>query len=157
MKAQAKRNKFTEIDDIKLIKAVKEKGKDWKIISTMIGNKTARQCRDRYNNYLSPFVQNKKWSIEEERILIEKYSLYGPKWSFLTRFFNNRAAVNIKNHCTKLFSRNIVQPILNDFDYDNEYEVILEQANEHEDERNDGYFECNPNDIDISELMYKLV
>ena len=61
MKAQAKRNKFTEIDDIKLIKAVKEKGKDWKIISTMIGNKTARQCRDRYNNYLSPFVQNKKW------------------------------------------------------------------------------------------------
>lgn len=98
------RKKFTELDDIKLIQIVNQMEKpDWKEISNLMIKWTPRQCRDRYNNYLSPKVQNKKWTKEEDQVLLEKYSIYGPKWSFLTQFFKNRAAVNIKNHYAKLF------------------------------------------------------
>lgn len=104
------RMKFTEVDDIKLIKIVKEQPQvEWKKVSLLMGKYTPRQCRDRYNNYLSPNVQNKKWSKEEDQLLLEKYSVFGPKWSFLSQFFQNRAAVNIKNHYTKLSMKAPVQ------------------------------------------------
>lgn len=104
---QGSRMKFTELDDINLIRIVEQMAKpDWKKISTLMKKWTPRQCRDRYNNYLSPNVQNKKWTKEEEQMLLDKYSIYGPRWSFLTRFFHNRAAVNIKNHYTKLSFKN---------------------------------------------------
>ncbi|KAK8876381.1 hypothetical protein M9Y10_006584 [Tritrichomonas musculus] len=104
------RMKFTEIDDIKLIKIVKEQQQvEWKKVSLLMGKYTPRQCRDRYNNYLSPNVQNKKWSKEEEQLLLEKYSVFGPKWSFLSQFFQNRAAVNIKNHYTKLSMKSLLK------------------------------------------------
>ena len=97
------RTKFTDIEDIKLVNIVmKMKKINWKQVSSLMGNKTPRQCRERYNNYLSPKVQNKTWTDEEDKLLLEKYSIYGPQWSFLTQFFKNRAAVNIKNHYTKL-------------------------------------------------------
>lgn len=108
MNQQRSRMKFTELDDIKLIQMVNQMSRpDWKAVSTSLQKWTPRQCRDRYNNYLSPKVQNKKWTKKEDQILLEKYSIFGPKWSFLTRFFCNRAAVNIKNHFAKISLKSI--------------------------------------------------
>ncbi|OHT10558.1 Myb-like DNA-binding domain containing protein [Tritrichomonas foetus] len=99
------RTKFTDIEDIKLLSIVRQMDKiNWKSVSAMMGNRSARQCRERYNNYLSPTVQNKTWTPEEEELLLQSYDKYGPQWSLMTKFFKNRAAVNIKNHYAKLAS-----------------------------------------------------
>jgi hypothetical protein len=75
---------------------------NWAVIGQLMGNRTARQCRERYHNYLSPAVKLSPWSCEEDQLLLEKYRELGPKWSQMTAFFENRTAVSLKNHYAKL-------------------------------------------------------
>lgn len=155
---QKPRKKFTELDDINLVQIVnKMETPDWKKISDLMKKFSPRQCRDRYNNYLSPKVQNKKWTKEEDQILLEKYSIFGPKWSFLTRFFPNRAATNIKNHYAKLFSRTLSEKERketkkvnqNKHNDSSEAENVKIIINENESTQNP---ECNKNVNFISDL-----
>lgn len=99
----SRRSKFTEFEDEKLKQIVMSMPKvNWKIVERVMGTKTARQCRERYNNYLAPEVNTNPWTPEEEQLLIEKYKEFGPQWSKMTSFFRNRAAVSLKNQYAKL-------------------------------------------------------
>ena len=101
--AASQRVKFTKLEDVRLRHIVSSMAKpDWKLVGTLMGNRTARQCRERYNNYLAPTVSNTPWTKEEEQILLEKYEEMGPQWSKMTQFFEKRAAVSIKNHFAKM-------------------------------------------------------
>ena len=59
--------------------------------------RTAKQCRDRYTNYLVPGVFQGEWMKEEDKLLIQLYEKIGPKWSILQRYIPYRSATNIKN------------------------------------------------------------
>lgn len=94
-----KKQKFTPEEDQKLLDLVKKYGLfDWESIAEDMNNRTARQCRDRWNYYLNPDVRNNNWTEEEEKLLLKKYAKHGPKWSLISKFFDNRTDVNIKNH-----------------------------------------------------------
>ena len=93
------RNKFTPEEDEQLRRLVEINGfKDWKLVSSLMKNRTARQCRERYNDYLNPALNNCEWTMEEEKKLIDLINQYGKKWSFLKQFFPGRSDVNLKNH-----------------------------------------------------------
>ncbi|EAX95540.1 Myb-like DNA-binding domain containing protein [Trichomonas vaginalis G3] len=95
----AKKHKFTPEEDQLLLDLVKKYGLfDWESIAEEMEDRTARQCRDRWNYYLNPDVRNNNWTEEEEKLLLKKYARYGPKWSLISKFFDNRTDVNIKNH-----------------------------------------------------------
>lgn len=97
------RTKFTELEDSMLRQIVLSMPKvNWKIVEQLMGSKNARQCRERYNNYLAPERNTDPWTAEEEAILMEKYKEFGPQWSKMTPFFRNRAAVSIKNQYAKI-------------------------------------------------------
>ncbi|OHS93757.1 hypothetical protein TRFO_11541 [Tritrichomonas foetus] len=70
---------------------------DWNQIASHINGRTARQCRERYRNYLYPNLNNSPWSKEEDNLLEEKFVEIGPRWSSIARFFINRSEVNVKN------------------------------------------------------------
>ena len=92
------KNAFTEKEDQILKSLVKEYGrKDWSALAKFLPNRTARQCRERYNLYLRDDVSNTPWTDEEDELLIRLYSQMGPKWSLMTQNFTNRTANNIKN------------------------------------------------------------
>lgn len=94
-----KKQKFTPEDDKKLLALVEKYGLfDWESIANEMDNRTQRQCRDRWNYYLNPDVRNNNWSEKEEKLLLKKYAKYGPKWSLISKFFDNRTDINIKNH-----------------------------------------------------------
>ena len=100
------KNKFTpEEDKIILELAKPDVDNDWDEISNHLENKTSRQCKDRWNNYLSPNLSLDEWSIDEDEYLLEKYAEYGPKWKVLLSFFQNRSINNIRNRCMKLLRR----------------------------------------------------
>lgn len=102
------RKKFSEKEDNLLKSIVKQYGaKNWKIISSLIPGRSAKQCRDRYSNYLAPFIDHSDWEEEEDQLLIEKYLMYGPKWTKITQFFPNRTANSIKNRYNYTLSRRI--------------------------------------------------
>ena len=77
---------------------VEEKNiKDWVTISHFFNCRSNKDCRDHYIFHLSPNVVKRKWSIDEELYLVEKYKEFGPKWVKLTAFFDKRSPNDLKN------------------------------------------------------------
>lgn len=71
--------------------------KKWSSIAKYVNGRTAKQCRDRYMNYLKPGLTNIEWKQEEDDLLLDLYSRYGSKWSIINKYFNNRNQVSLKN------------------------------------------------------------
>lgn len=90
--------KFTPEEDERLKMIVEQFGEgDWVLVSQHMGNRNPRQCKERWQNYLSPKVCKDPWSPEEDAQLIKLHSELGSKWVKISRFFKNRTDNNIKN------------------------------------------------------------
>ncbi|EAY08198.1 Myb-like DNA-binding domain containing protein [Trichomonas vaginalis G3] len=96
------RQTFTPEEDAKLHLLVMKYGQNWKQISSEMANRSVRQCRERYQNYLAPGVLNGPWTPQEDQILYEKYQIFGRKWTIIAKFFKNRSGANIKNRWSHL-------------------------------------------------------
>lgn len=102
----AKRNRFTKKEDEKLRSLAQQNGKlNWCEIAAQMHGRSARQCHERYKNYISSAVVNGPWTPEEDNLLTAKYAEMGPKWSQMRSFFPRRSRVNIKNRYTTLLNR----------------------------------------------------
>ena len=85
-----RKQKFSPDEDEKLKVLVRQYGVDWKIISAVMKNRSPRQCRDRWKNYLSPDVNNNPWTPQEDALLIEKIKEFGRQWATIAKFFPQR-------------------------------------------------------------------
>jgi hypothetical protein len=63
----------------------------------MGGGRTTRQCRERWQNYLRPGIQNGPWTKAEEDLLVQKHAELGPVWRTIQQFFPNRTDIDLKN------------------------------------------------------------
>ena len=101
------RSSFTQEEDTQLKALVQQYGdNNWAIVASHMDNRTTRQCRERYRHYLSPSIINGEWTEEEDKLLIAKYSEYGPRWVSIAQFFKTRTDINIKNRWIVLMRRN---------------------------------------------------
>jgi hypothetical protein len=91
--------RWTPAEDAKLGEAIEQFGpRDWKVIATKVGSRDPRQCRERYNNYFDPNLQARQWTVEEDLLLEQKFTEYGPRWAAMTAFFPTHSRDNIKAH-----------------------------------------------------------
>ena len=60
---------------------IKKVGKNWKVLSEILGTKTGKQIRERYINKLDPRINKEEWTEEEDKKLLELYCTLGSKWS----------------------------------------------------------------------------
>ena len=96
--------KFTKIEDNLLRVVVAQYGiSDWNLVASKMGNRSARQCRDRWTHYLSPSTNNNYWTRMEDEMLINAYKNLGPHWGKISSLFPGRTAVSVRNRCCKLF------------------------------------------------------
>ena len=98
------RSKFSKEEDETLLLWFQKYPRNWDLIASKM-NRTSRQVKDRYENYLNPMLNTREWSFEEEALLDEKVNEYGTRWTKIAQFFNNRTAVNIKNHWATMLNR----------------------------------------------------
>ena len=97
-KPKVRHYKWSPAEDMLLKKLILSKSvPNWTTIAKRFKNRNVRQCKDRWNYYLSPNVNNTEWTKEEDELLLEKYKEYGTKWSTIAKFFNNRTNTNVKN------------------------------------------------------------
>ena len=90
--------KFTPEEDAQLLRLVQQFGtKDWIRISSLIGTRNPRQCRERYKNYVNPDLRVGEWTQEEDQLIEEKYKEFGAKWNKISKFFINRSDNAIRN------------------------------------------------------------
>lgn len=69
----------------------------WELVAQKLYGRTARQCRDRWLNYLSPNVRKSPWTVEEDKLLIDKINELGTHWSSIAKYFDGRSDNHIKN------------------------------------------------------------
>lgn len=100
------RTLFTPAEDEKLRSLVQTYGTNaWMMIASQLPTRSARQCRERYNTYLSPNIDNSPWTYQEDRLLVRKVLECGSKWSTIRSFFGNRTVNNIKNRWNTVLRR----------------------------------------------------
>jgi hypothetical protein len=100
------RVKFSPGEDERLRNLVETLGtSDWHAIVAQMPGKNARQCKERWINYLSPELNTGAWTCEEDILLIRKHAELGPKWVQIAAFFPNRTDSMIKNRFNKLQRR----------------------------------------------------
>jgi hypothetical protein len=101
-RSAAPRRKFTPEEDIQLRSLVERLGtKHWEKISRLLPDRTARQCRNRYKNYLLDSLVTNPWTPEEDALLIEKFHQIGPKWVEIGKVISGRSGNNVKNRWYK--------------------------------------------------------
>jgi hypothetical protein len=100
------RHRFTPLEDQRLRDLVSEHGQtDWGKISSLLGTRCARQCRERYRNYLDPTLRQEPWTGDEDQLLFEKFAEFGPKWALIQQFFDGRSEANVKNRWAQLMAK----------------------------------------------------
>jgi hypothetical protein len=87
----------TEEDALLMTLVAQNPFRGWDAIAREFENRTARQCRERWLNYLCPRVQVAPWTPQEDEFLVEMVSRFGRSWSAISRAFRGRSENDIKN------------------------------------------------------------
>lgn len=101
-KKKINRKRFSPKEDNLLLQIVLGKRtNDWNTISLELSKlsqdryqRTPRQCKDRYLNYLNPEIVNKEWTNEEDECFISNYIL-------------NQFQFSLTHHNFKLMFKNL--------------------------------------------------
>jgi hypothetical protein len=100
------RRKFSHQEDRKLQIIVQSLGsKNWEAIAKYMSPRTARQCRDRFQNYLIDSLVTNPWTPEEDAFVIEQVRLVGPKWVEIGKVLSVRSGNDVKNRWHKHLSK----------------------------------------------------
>ncbi|GAX19268.1 hypothetical protein FisN_4Lu510 [Fistulifera solaris] len=107
MSAGKKGNRWTKSEDKDLCNAVEdvmtndpnlENTGAWNQVCMVMGTeRSAKQCRERWTNYLRPGIKKGEWTAEEEELIYEMYRSFGPRWSAMAKLMKNRTDNDIKN------------------------------------------------------------
>jgi hypothetical protein len=104
--ACTRREKFFPEEDAKLKELVRLHGQNsWSEIANEMPGRNARQCRERWKHYLSSEKNRLVWTAEEDQLLFQKMTEYGPRWTALSRFFPGRSDLQIKHRWMQKFAR----------------------------------------------------
>ena len=59
--------------------------------------RTYKQVKEHYINYLRPEIKKDDWTVDEDLKLIQFLNMYGKNWKFLEENFEGRTQNQIKN------------------------------------------------------------
>lgn len=134
------RHPFSKQEDKRLLELVHMYGfiekYCWNLISNKMKGRSPRQCRERYQLFLSYGVRKKiTWTKEEDKLLLSKYETLGPRWKQMEEFFSGRNAYTIKNRYVSLKNQKIKKDL--------ELKESFDQENQNDFEFQDDFDEFN--------------
>ncbi|XP_022889383.1 transcription factor MYB106-like [Olea europaea var. sylvestris] len=116
-KVQMKKGPWTRDEDQKLLAYIERHGLGrWRDLPTKAGlQRCGKSCRLRWTNYLRPDIKRGKFSLQEEKRIIQLHALLGNRWSAIATHLPKRTDNEIKNYWNtrlkKRLSRMGIDPV----------------------------------------------
>jgi hypothetical protein len=83
--------------------------KDWSSVALKLGDRTGKQCRQRYNYHLEQEYKKGGWTSEEDRTIIRLQAELGNSWSKIAKYLPGRNDNSVKNRWYCALLRNDAQ------------------------------------------------
>jgi hypothetical protein len=100
------RTKFTPNEDSALRLLVSYYGtNNWQVIANMIGTKTQRQVKERWEEHLDEKINKSDWKPEEDEIILSNVDKFGKKCKIISKMLQGRTGGQCKNRFNQLMRR----------------------------------------------------
>lgn len=78
----------------------------WSRISSLLVRKSAKQCKERWYEWLNPMIKKTEWTIEEEEKLLQLCKMFPSQWKTIGSFLG-RTAFQSMEHYEKLLDKTL--------------------------------------------------
>jgi len=97
--AKINKKSWSTDEDAKLLKLIEELGVSgsWTMISSRMGDRSGKQCRERYHNHLKADINKSAFTKEEDDLVNELQLKLGNQWAKISKYFNGRSDNAVKN------------------------------------------------------------